>query len=390
MGTCCTSKPLTNIEKIIGKRMAEAIEKNSVSKIQEIIQYYCMTQDHSKKSIRLYDINQPIVKIYGQDMNALGYALFLGNTEIFSLILEQAKAKLSKMSRFYANFSKRPIDIICELGHKQLLEFYIPFYLGKSDEIEESDSDSISLSISRFKNTKSHINEKSRSVVVLGSMSPLHKACEKGRLNIVQFIYEYFKNKKPPNEFDVHYIDEYTGDNCSLISCRTGNIDLLRYLHEVCNANFKIINKRKESAIQILAIWSKKKKPKKFKDCFRYIIEIVGIDYVYEIEETLLVLEDLSIVKYLENKLRDDGISISKNKIDDKYSISKNRVPPTIDPVLENKLNGVRGSRFSFLELFKEELEESKIDISSINGDCAQSIDNLTFIDMRNRDNTIE
>lgn len=47
----------------------------------------------------------------------------------------------------------------------------------------------------------------------------------------------------------MHYIDDYTGENCAMIAARNGNIDMIRYLYEDCKANFHILNKRKENAV---------------------------------------------------------------------------------------------------------------------------------------------
>ena len=35
------------------------------------------------------------------------------------------------------------------------------------------------------------------------------------------------------------------------------------------------MNKRRENAIQIMAVWSKKKKDVKFLDCFKFLVEVV-------------------------------------------------------------------------------------------------------------------
>ena len=378
MGACCAVKHHTNLEKYLASKLTLAIEKNCVDRVRElIIKYSSMTSNKEP----LLNINNTIVKIYSHDMNALGYALFLGYAEVFSIILDLGKAKLSAMTKFYQNFSKRPIDVICELGHKQLLECYLPYYLGKGDEVENSESDSISLSFSRSKPTKSQSHEKSKTFLPISSMPPIHRACEKARINVLKFLWEYFQNKSVPNEFSVHHQDENTGDNCALVACKTGSLELIRYLYEVCRANFTIFNKRKESAIQVLAVWSKKKKTKKFKDCFRYLIEVVGVDYTYEFEETLLVLEDKSIIAYLEEKLKNDGISISKSRVDDKYSISRNRVAIPMDSELELKLGKIKGIKFCFKEIFREELEESKVEISSISDNSIQSVSNITFME---------
>ena len=381
MGNCCTIKRGSSFEKYIGSKLTEAIEQNSLEKIREIIIKYTISTVNKQP---ILNINNPIVKIYSHDMNALGYALFLGFTEAFAIILELGRAKLSSMSKLYVNLSKRPVDIICELGHKNLLEFYLPFYMNKSDELDDSDTDSISLSFTRGKHTKSNLVEKSKLQGSLSSASPLHRACEKGRLNVVQYLFEYFQDKNVPAEFDIHNQDELTGDNCALVSCKTGMLEMMQYLYEVCKADFHIFNKRKENAIQVLAVWSKKKKQKKFIDCFRYLIETVCVDYTYEYEETLLVLEDKDVIAYLVEKLKADGISISKSRIDDKYSISKNRVPPSMDPALEIKLSKIRGNKFNFKELFEEELEESRNELSSIQFDMSiQSISNITFLDAK-------
>jgi hypothetical protein len=379
MGNCCTLKRGSSFEKYIGSKLTEAIEHNSLEKIREIIIKYTMSSVNKEP---ILNINNPIVKIYSHDMNALGYALFLGYTEAFSVILELGRAKLSAMSKLYVNLGKRPIDIVCELGHKVLLEFYLPFYLNKSDELNNSDTDSISLSFTRGKHTKIDFTEKSKLQGMLNMVSPLHRACEKGRLSVVQYIYEFFQDKSIPAEFDIHNQDELTGDNCALVSCKTGMLEMMQYLFEVCKADFHIFNKRKENAIQVLAVWSKKKKQKKFIDCFRYLIETVCVDYTYEVEETLLVLEDKDIIVYLEEKLKADGMSISKSRIDDKYSISKNRAPPSMDPAMEIKLSKIRGTRFNFKELFEDELEESREELSSIQFDMSmQSISNITFLE---------
>ena len=381
MGNCCTLKSSSSLEKYIGAKLTDAIEHNSLEKIREIIIKYTISTVNKEP---ILNINSPIVKIYSHDMNALGYALFLGFTEAFSLILELGRAKLSSMSKLYINLSKRPIDILCELGHKNLLEFYLPFYISKSDELDNSDTDSISLSFTRGKHTKSIIADKSKLQGSLTSASPLHRACEKGRLNVVQYLYEYFQDKNVPPEFDIHNQDELTGDNCALVSCKTGMLEMMQYLYEVCKADFHIFNKRRENAIQVLAVWSKKKKQKKFIDCFRYLIETVCVDYTYEYEETLLVLEDKDVIAYLEEKLKADGISISKSRIDDKYSISKNRAPPNMDPALEIKLSKVRGNKFNFQELFEEELQESRNELSSIQFDMSvESISVITFLDAK-------
>jgi len=322
------------------------------------------------------NINKPITKLFNHDMNALGYALFLGYTEAFIMILEQGQAKISVMSKLYKAINRRPIDIICEFGHQKLLEYYLPFYMNKNDDIEEEFNLSVSLSFTGPIKT-----DKNNQTPAVREISTIQKACEKERLGVIQYLWTYFQDKTVPNEFNVHYQDEVSGDNCALVSCKTGNLEVMQYLFNACKADFHIYNKRKENAVQIMAVNSKKKTDVKFLDCFKYLVEVVCVNYTYEFEETLLILQDKEIIEYLEDKLKNDGYSINKSKLEDKFSLSKNRIPPAVNPALEMKLSRVQGPKFNFIELFEHELHDSEEDISSIHGaDNILSLSQISFI----------
>ncbi|CAG9335632.1 unnamed protein product [Blepharisma stoltei] len=374
MGACCTSQKHVNLAKYVTGKLALAIDRQSLDKVKDVTVKYLKGKSPYKEPV--ININDPIFKINQCDMNALGYALYLGATDIFKYLVQEAKAKFSAMNRLYLQLGKRPIDVICELGHFALFEYYLPLYL-KNEEVNDdanNEEESEELSIfAKSKTTKSHTQDKSKLVVPYSTMTPVQRIVDKGKFSMLRYVYEYFKDKPENSEFSVSYLDETTGENCGLIACRTGNLDIIRYLYEVCHVDFHILNKRKENAIQIAAVWSKKRKQKKFKDCIKYLVEVIGVDYTYEFEETLLVLEDKSIINYLEEKLQEDGFSVNKGKIDDKYSLSKNRVPPIPDPKLEAKLSKIKGSNFNFTELFREELVESKSEISSISAKYSKS-----------------
>ena len=98
----------------------------------------------------------------------------------------------------------------------------------------------------------------------------------------MEYLYNYFQN--PPDEFNIHHIEESTGENCAIISCKTGNLELVKYLHRVCKADFHIINKRKESSLQVMAAWSKKRSGRRFIECVKYLVEVIQINLLYEYE----------------------------------------------------------------------------------------------------------
>lgn len=373
MGNCCSIKKVSKFEDMIKTQMSNAIETNNVLKIKQLITRYTVPTMNIEP---ILNINKPIVKLFNHDMNALGYALFLGYTEAFIMILEQGQARISVMSKLYKTLNRQPIDIICELGHQKLLEYYLPFYMNKNDDIEEDCNVSVSLTF-----TGQSKNDKNKQTLALREISPIQKACEKERLGVIQYLWNYFQDKTVPNEFNVHYQDELSGDNCALVSCKTGNLEIMQYLYNACRADFHIYNKRRENAIQVMAVNSKKKPSIKFLDCFKFLVEVISVDYTYEFEETLLILQDKEIIEYLEDRLKNDGISIDKSKLEDKFSLSKNRVPPAINPALEMKLSRVQGPKFNFKELFEQELHDSDEDISSIHpAETILSLSQISFI----------
>jgi hypothetical protein len=249
--------------------------------------------------------------------------------------------------------------------------------MNEKDEVEEPVEISVSMSFSKVKQIKGQ--DKNNLKILTNAAPAIHKACEKERLGVIQYLYNHFNSQIVPSEFDIHYQDENTGENCALISCKTGNLQLIQYLYNICGADFHILNKRRENAIQIMAVWSKKKKNVKFIECFKFLIEVVSIDYTYQFEETILILNDKAIIDYLKEKLMNDGISIDKIKLDEKYSLTKLRVPPVMDPELEFRLNQAAGSQFSFKDLFAQELHQEEAELSSIiNNESTHNLQNTT------------
>ena len=132
---------------------------------------------------------------------------------------------------------------------------------------------------------------------------------------------EYFADKKPPSELDIHYIDELTGENCALISARIGNISMMRLLFEQFNADFFVKNKRNEGALQILAAASKNHFSNGYFECIVYLVETIKIDISYMYEEVLLLIDNPEAVKYFEKKLKENEILTTKIEVESFYAI---------------------------------------------------------------------
>ena len=186
--------------------------------------------------------------------------------------------------------------------------------------------------------------------------TPLQKACERGRLDVLIWLWSYFS--EPPEEFSVHYVHEFTGENAALCSIKSGNLGVVRFLHEICGANFRQVNKRGESALVVACSWSKRRPKKHFLGILKYLVETVGLDYTADYEEALLILENMDLIRYYESKLHERGICVSKTVVDNNNRII-NRQPTQEELALDKQFLNVR--EFNFAETFKKELEESNL-----------------------------
>lgn len=188
-------------------------------------------------------------------MNTLGYALRLGRTAIFKHLYETRGASLVEIARIFYHVGKTPIDIICENGHLELLKYYLPLYLEGLDRFEPNDSmeDDESEELSIFatsRPTRSHTIDKSKIIPTSSTNTAIQRACDRGYLDIIKYLRTYFfDQRRVPFEFDIHYVEPNTGENCAVIATRNANIDLIKYLHEYCRADFHIKTKRRESTV---------------------------------------------------------------------------------------------------------------------------------------------
>jgi hypothetical protein len=217
-------------------------------------------------------------------------------------LIEEAAASLEAFKQTMALLRRTPLDLICEQGHVLLLKYMLPL-LEKTDHPEDSIF---------FKQTQSQ----DLTLLQPSSYTAVQRSAEKGHLAILQFLKEYYKARRAPPECDLHYVEEASGENCALLACKTGKLDVIRFLHEECKADFSLINKRRESAIQLAAVGSRKSPKSSFKECFKYLCEVVNVDVSHEHEETLLLLEDPRLIEYVERRLKLSGLRTTKAAVE--------------------------------------------------------------------------
>lgn len=261
------------------------------------------------------------------------------------------------MEKLFSKQGVNPIDVICQQGHVEILSYYLPLYLATRKDsipITTDESSSITVDFGRA----AYID-----VPIKRTSTSIHLACERGFINIISFIYNYFKNEAfVPHYLDIDYQDEYTGENCAMIATRCGNYPMMKFLFETCNANFRMKNKRHESMIQIASAGSRKNPQKDYTEVFVYLIETVGCDITYEWEEALLLLEDSTIIKYLEKHLKRKGVDAKKSDLEEKNRI-KRANPLTKE---ETKFEDFGDSHFELGNMIDDRQDRRSL-LSSIN-----------------------
>ena len=348
MGSCiCRGAPTMVVSREnLQRAIAGTIEEDRVQSLQSLFENY-MSKALLPYAIPVLDVDDPLVHIQDLDLNALAYAFRLGRVEIAQFLIEKANSSLAKLYQTYKLVGKTPVDILCEHGHIDLLHYFLPKHIKRPAEESPllSYEDSYEqLSIFADKARVVPIHHVSRTAGV--TYTAVQRACEHGQLEIVRYITSYTREEGTTRDLDVHAEDEKTGENCALISCCLGDLALIRFLHEECRADFKKLNKRGESAIQMAVVGAKKHKLGKHYEAIKFLVEKIKVDLLYHYEETLLMCEDKAIAQYLEGKLRNEGVQIDKSKLEVDIALCA--------PLAELE-EAPAGTNFLLGDLFREE-----------------------------------
>ena len=100
---------------------------------------------------------------------------------------------------------------------------------------------------------------------------------------------------------------------------------MIKFLYTSCGADFNTFNILKENTLQIFLCACKQNQTTETLKIIKYLIDVIKIDYIESIEETLLVCESQQAISYLEGKCREKGLDIKKSQleIENKIKIPK-------------------------------------------------------------------
>ena len=368
MGPCsCTQKDPKFALSTLRQRLVVCIETGKRTHFTHLLQKYVAPP--SPASLPLFHVNDWIIVLQGVPLNCLAYAYRAGQTEIVKYLIETMKVSLAPMYEAYKRFNRTPVDVACEYGYLDLLEYFLPIHLTEAEKQGRSGppptmfSDSIE-ELSIFSEPNVLVTSLSQDLKSPIPYQPaVQRACENGHIAVVEWLQNYFASRPRPSDFDVNAVDEKAGENCGLVAARQGNLRMIEYLHTKTEADFHAVNRRSENAIQVAASGSKRKDARNYYECLRYLVEKVGVDVTYQYEETLLICEDKALVHYLEAQLQARGISASKARVDSEFAILRGRDPRPLSKhsqELERKLRGV-GAKFQIRDLVEDGNEKSYV-----------------------------
>ncbi|OMJ75343.1 hypothetical protein SteCoe_25540 [Stentor coeruleus] len=335
---CCEVKEIQNLE--VEERIRTCIETGN----SESLKTLCKLITYKNKS---FDVNTIRFRIDDKlIVNPLGLTVLVGDEKLFNIILQDMGGDFDLMESLFDEAQTTGLSIICLNNYLVLLQAYLPLFMNSKKQ-ETSSKPQIKIRETLNLDAKEELEK-----IIPCTYTPMQLAVENGHVGIVNILKSYTCNLTLiPSEIDIDYIEEITGNNSALISCKCNNYKMIKFLHCQCNADFNIINNFSENAINVLAIGSKENRAETF-NCLEYLIEKVGVDFLYNYQETLILLKEPRAVCYFEQKLYSKGIVVNKLELEAEAIVRPAK--RTACAKYET------GNRFTFTRMFPELIRNSR------------------------------
>jgi hypothetical protein len=352
---CCEAKPLQSTENPDIK-LKQCIQSSNLSTLVQYTRFL-------KKKTPNFDINSIEIKVDDVlKVSPLGYSLLLGQVEIFKLIHDQLEGDFGLMEKNFAKYETSGLAIICLNNYITLLSVYFPLLIEHEETCIQISSSSMCYNEALTKSSIASIKSNTKS-----SFSSAQLACENGNLPVLNYFLN-FKGRLPrsvQNEVDLNYVDPETGFNCAMIACKNNDLVMIKFLHTQAKSDFFIINRFGENVVNVLALGSKKLQGNVFK-CLKYLIDVIGVDPLFNYQETLILLQDHTSLRYIEEILNTANIKFDRQKLIEESQINHSK---RIETLQNRSINKFTFSTM-FPELFSSSLlssnRESQVSISKL------------------------
>ena len=314
MGCCNTNARIPQDQMLLSK-LKDSIASDSSERVRCVLNLLLKSSPEQH-----FQIDSPTIDLKDLTLNPLAYSLWTGSQSVFKCLVQEFNASPIEMEKLLLDQHFTGLDIICERNYTAMFLYYIPIYLQYSTQIPISKQDhQVTVDFDRT------VDQVSKNIY-----SPVHKACELGNISILLTIFNYFKTKDfKPHILDLEYQEETSGENCVLIACRTGNYSMIKFLFEVVKADFTKVNSKGEGPVIVLLAACRKAPSQVYFQCLVYLLETVHIDLKKIYEDCLLLAQERVIVEYLEKSLKDLGICVNKQSIEETNKIHLKPQPKT-------------------------------------------------------------
>jgi hypothetical protein len=331
---CQTCKGIERFEGQSLKELMKSIQNENISGLKFFLKAYHKSVQEPSDVI----VNKPLIKLSTVKFNLLAYSVVCGTPRSFKYLYERCGCSFELMVQNFAQYEISPFTIICEKNHLDLLRYFLPLFFRYHRSHHEVSNTTLDFQQTRVLKTLPE------------SLTPIQAACANGSIAIVDYLTSKHSEYQDPL-IDIHEKNEETGENCALISVRSGSIAMVKLLLENYQLDFYARNKAGETALQICAVCSAKHPAMPYGEVFMFLVEEVGLDVRINYEEILLVLCDRELIMYTEGILRNKGIEVNKRDLDRMY--------------MPNRKVNLQFDREEEVECLKNELETSN-EISSI------------------------
>lgn len=255
------------------------------------------------------NIDKIIVQIGSIQTNALGLSILLGDARLMKYLIENFHADFSILEEQLQFQNLTLTEFLILNFNSEIFRFTLPFFLKNESEQEIYQLDDtiqfVSLCIPKPKK----------------KVHPMWYAAEIGNLTFINFIIATYRNTAPPDCFDIHSVDEDTGENCALIACAHGHMDLITFLYKN-GCDFKRKNNKNETAINLAVANLDQDDFKTLINILRFLIEQVRLDVTENYEESLMLCSRREISEYIEERLKLCGVNVTKRIVDSKFENS--------------------------------------------------------------------
>lgn len=309
---CSNCGSRTSREEEVLFRIKCCIKSDDPIKLKELISKFAYYTGYKSEQF----INEKILRVKKKYLNFLSYAVWSGSTQCFKYLIKNYEASFYLMEQFLDKDAHDPLTQICKKGYIDLLEVFYPKHLEYQKALKSKQDASYTID---FSFTVQSLELQ---------LTPIQHAVRNGHMSIVKYFDRFYEGGEAPNEVNLHYVDEISGENCALVACQTGDFGIVKALHEEYKVDFHVINKRKEGAFQIIATESKYFGNLEYLECLMYITDVVKVDITYMYEETLLLLESRLCIKFVEGKLKEKGILTTKKELENLFKIKKSPIKP--------------------------------------------------------------